>query len=205
VNEHVRAVLNLPPDALPITTRFVLVVIADHADDQGECWPSARRIANQCGLSNAGTVRKHLDDLQRRGWIDKVRRHRRPDGTLGVYEYRLNIERLFGRPQPVDNQRAGERGGGRDQRAAGSAPARRGARAEAPKETPLRTHPQTGSPVARSESAVDDSTGRRVFIPGTGWTGPSKPSPDALAALAELERMDLETDQGAPRRRRRHP
>lgn len=37
---------------LPATTKFVLVTLAEHADDDGECWPLQTRIAEMTGLTD---------------------------------------------------------------------------------------------------------------------------------------------------------
>ncbi len=47
------------------THRFVLVAIADIADDAGYCWPSIRRLAAKTGLSDSSVKRsiRHLEGL----------------------------------------------------------------------------------------------------------------------------------------------
>lgn len=47
---------------------FVLLALADYANDEGECWPSIEGIARKCRLSERG-VRKILRRLEEDGWI----------------------------------------------------------------------------------------------------------------------------------------
>jgi hypothetical protein len=55
------------------SARLVLLSLADHADDAGECWPSQATIADRTGLS-VRAVRKYLAELEDKGLI--VRRIR---------------------------------------------------------------------------------------------------------------------------------
>ena len=53
---------------LPTTVKFVLIALADHADDDGECWPSQSRIAEMTGLTDR-TVRYVLHGLSLSGLV----------------------------------------------------------------------------------------------------------------------------------------
>lgn len=48
--------------------RFVLLALADHANDDGVCYPSAARIAEKCCMSVRG-VRRLVKQLADGGWI----------------------------------------------------------------------------------------------------------------------------------------
>lgn len=50
------------------TERFVLLALADIADEDGKCWPSVGRIADRCCMSerNARRILRKLEDA---GWI----------------------------------------------------------------------------------------------------------------------------------------
>ncbi len=97
--------------------RLVLLVLADRADDDGYCWPSARWIAAKA-LLDEGTVRRHLTAMCGRGLLTRERR-RRPDGSLSTYDYWLSIPERFSSVGPP-SQRASTPG----------RPAGAGARAE---------------------------------------------------------------------------
>lgn len=71
--------------------KLVLVALCDHANDDGECFPSIQTLAEKTGYS-VRTVRAYIAELAGVGLVDKHRRHRRPDGTLGTWTYRLAIE-----------------------------------------------------------------------------------------------------------------
>jgi DNA-binding transcriptional ArsR family regulator len=85
--------------------KLVLIALADRADEDGHCWPSAEWLGTKTGL-NERSVRRHLDSLEKRGLLARVRRHR-ADGTLGVYDYYLSVEIMVGttgHPRPVDHR-----------------------------------------------------------------------------------------------------
>lgn len=58
-------------EAEPIT-KLIALVLADHADSDGVCWPSQRRIAERCCVAKR-TVRKHIAILIDAGVLTKVR------------------------------------------------------------------------------------------------------------------------------------
>lgn len=60
---------------LPTSPKFVLVVLADLADEADSCFPGQGRIAASTGCS-ISTVRRALKDLEDGGYIERVRRHR---------------------------------------------------------------------------------------------------------------------------------
>ncbi len=71
--------------------KLVLLALADHAGEDMTCFPSTARLAEKTGFS-VRTVRAYLDDLEREAFVIKLRRRRRPDGTLGTWLYRLNSQ-----------------------------------------------------------------------------------------------------------------
>jgi len=85
--------------------RLVLIALADRADDEGHCWPSAAWLARKCGL-NERSVRRHLVTLEDQGLLQRERRHR-ANGELGVYDYSLPVEIIVvttGHQRPVDQR-----------------------------------------------------------------------------------------------------
>lgn len=54
-------------------TKLVLLKLADNANDEGECWPSIRRIVDETGLARS-TVFRRLEDLEE---LKLIERHRR--------------------------------------------------------------------------------------------------------------------------------
>ncbi len=74
---------------LPCAHKFVLVVLSDAADHEGQCWPSQSAIADKCGLSRQ-YVNKILGDLERDGFVSIIARNR-PNGSDASCKYRLAI------------------------------------------------------------------------------------------------------------------
>lgn len=70
--------------------KLVAVVLADHADADGVCWPSYRRIAERTGLDDR-TVRRHVRTLIELGVITKLR-----TGTMmRVGEKSVNVSNAY--------------------------------------------------------------------------------------------------------------
>lgn len=71
--------------------KLVLLALADHAGQDGTCYPATGSIAEKCQMS-AQSVRRHLTALEARGVIEKIERRRRKDGTLSVWIYGLRLD-----------------------------------------------------------------------------------------------------------------
>lgn len=73
-------------ERLSATQRHVLRVLADHANDVGECYPSVRRIAQLTGLAT-GTVTAATRDLERQGRISMTRGGRHKSNRYRILRY----------------------------------------------------------------------------------------------------------------------
>ncbi len=70
--------------------KFVLWVLADYAGpDGGSCFPTIKSLCDDTEMGER-TISRHLDYLEEKDLIARYRL-RRPDGTLGRYNYRLNM------------------------------------------------------------------------------------------------------------------
>lgn len=67
--------------SLPSGRKIVLLALCDHANDQGECYPSIEAIARKCSMGQR-TVQQHLGELEATGIL--VRRFR--SGRSTVYK-----------------------------------------------------------------------------------------------------------------------
>ena len=74
---------------LPTTSKFVLLALADAADEVGICWPSIATIAELCTLTPR-TVSRALRELNSVGLIQSQSRHR-GDGSTTSNRYYLNL------------------------------------------------------------------------------------------------------------------
>lgn len=79
--------VNLAFDAeLAPTPRFVLVALAEHADDAGQCYPSVARLARRTGLSKR-SVQNSIKRLRVAGYLDV-----NPNaGKRGTNFYQLHV------------------------------------------------------------------------------------------------------------------
>ena len=78
--------------------KLILLALADHADDDGFCWPGLKGVATKAGLSER-TVRAATHDLERLGMLTVQEQHR-PDGTQTANLYRLTLQSLPPTLQP---------------------------------------------------------------------------------------------------------
>jgi hypothetical protein len=84
--------------------KAVLIALASHADESGQCWPSQRRIAELAEMS-VDSVQRHLKELEARGVVTRECRHR-PDGGRWSDRYRLTLPR-HDKQAPPPPQNAG--------------------------------------------------------------------------------------------------
>lgn len=71
--------------------KLVLIKLADNANDQGECWPSYKHIADQCEIDRR-TAMRHVDDLEAQGFLKKEVRFGGPKGNSSNL-FHLTIDR----------------------------------------------------------------------------------------------------------------
>lgn len=69
---------------LASTTKLVLLALADHADDEGTCWPRINGVAAKCGVSDR-TVQRVLQKAQDNGV--------EPNEMDGVRDWIRNVEK----------------------------------------------------------------------------------------------------------------
>ncbi|MDP2953715.1 MAG: helix-turn-helix domain-containing protein [Chloroflexota bacterium] len=62
---------------MPTATKIILMALADHADDDGVCWPGMKGVAAKCGIHHRNAQR-HVSKLISLGLIQSIPRHR-PD------------------------------------------------------------------------------------------------------------------------------
>jgi hypothetical protein len=77
---------------LPPSQKFVLMALADEADDAGFCFPSHRRIAQKCSLSDR-SVRRMIAALSAAGYVAVASRFRNRARTSNGYQLAINHPR----------------------------------------------------------------------------------------------------------------
>ena len=95
------------------TNKLVLLALADHANADGECWPSMKRIAERSDISPRH-VSRAINELIDLGLVEKAGR-RRHGGQFRGWDYRVLVQRTsasdghgrpvtsgHGRPSPAD-------------------------------------------------------------------------------------------------------
>lgn len=70
--------------------KYVLLAIAKHADEQGECYPSGERLAKLTGLSRRTVLRK-IDWLEKAGYLSIQRRTNAGKKTSNLYSVTLSL------------------------------------------------------------------------------------------------------------------
>lgn len=71
-------------------TKLVLLALADHANPDGECWPSMKRIAERSDISPRH-VSRAINELVDLGLVEKANR-RRHAGQYRGWDYRLLVQ-----------------------------------------------------------------------------------------------------------------
>jgi len=74
---------------LPMTDKFVLVALADYADEAHMCFPSYQKTAGRIGAS-PDTVKRATKRLNEAGYIDIIP-WKRPNGSTTSNRYRLKV------------------------------------------------------------------------------------------------------------------
>jgi len=85
----------LDDQSLDPTDTLLLIALADHVDENDECFVGIERLARRARVSYT-TAKRRLVDLEARGRVARVRR-RKEGGNLSTYTTRLL------RPTPGDN------------------------------------------------------------------------------------------------------
>lgn len=104
--------------------RFVLLIMANRADEEGVLYPSVRWIKDRTALGES-TIREATHELQQLGLLIKEPRLREQGGQTSN-EYRLAMSQFVLRlapPGPLDGGGAVQRGGGAVQHLEGGGPA----------------------------------------------------------------------------------
>lgn len=86
--------------ALAPVHKFVLVVLADAADDQGVCWPRISTVAEKVGVSTR-TVQRAVQHLARHKLVS-VEPRLRSDGSSSSNRYRLKLKEGVNLSPPPD-------------------------------------------------------------------------------------------------------
>jgi len=76
---------------LPSREKFILIMLANYADENGTCWPSNGRLCDDTGMSK-NTLLAGLRALAEADVIDIIKRSE--DGYTLPNKYRLHIERV---------------------------------------------------------------------------------------------------------------
>lgn len=70
--------------------KLVLIKLADNANDDGKCWPSLQRIANECEISKRTAINA-IKSLEDKGFL-RVHRERTSADMNKVNQYTLTLE-----------------------------------------------------------------------------------------------------------------
>lgn len=86
--------------------KLVLLKLADHANDDGGCWPSYRRIAEQCEMGRS-TVKAHIKALEDAGYL--VSQERKDETFQSSNYYTLTLDKgvAIQKPKQVRTPRSG--------------------------------------------------------------------------------------------------
>lgn len=86
--------------------KLVLLKLADHANDDGGCWPSYKRIAEQCEMGRS-TVKAHIKALEDAGYLVSQERKDETFQRSNYYQLTLDQGRAIEKPKQVRTPRSG--------------------------------------------------------------------------------------------------
>lgn len=72
----------------PTKAKFLLIILANYADDQNRCWPSIATLCADTGIPRS-TVKLYLDRLVKLGLIEKAKRSKGVLQTSNLYLLKL--------------------------------------------------------------------------------------------------------------------
>lgn len=78
------------------TQKIVLLALADHANDSGECWPGINKLCEKAGVSRS-TLKRALEELEENGFIQRQER-KRQNGSQTSNLYFLTLEGVQNEP-----------------------------------------------------------------------------------------------------------
>ena len=89
--EHLNKALKV--EGLKPTAKFILIVLANYADEKGTCYPSYRHIANIVGLKDTKGVQRTIKSLADMGLL-KINNRKNDSGgnTSNLYELTMGSE-----------------------------------------------------------------------------------------------------------------
>ena len=137
--------------------KLILVLLANYADEDGECYPGQERISKQASMS-VRAVRDNIGKLEEFGLIERVIRQRKDGRGRTSDLYRLNLTKTNRQISPVEQTT--NRQISHDQPAES---------AEEPSVEPLvRTLPSEGAPDGAEAEREFFAEGKRVLGPRAG-------------------------------------
>ena len=92
--------------ALSSTEKIVLVALADHADDEGICWPGHKGLTGKCGLARRSIINV-IQRLVDRGLVS-IEKRRREDGSYRSNRYVLHVHEIHPLVQEIHQSGAGD-------------------------------------------------------------------------------------------------
>jgi len=79
-------------------SKYVLLALADYADENGKCYSSLKRLTKKCGLSRS-TICSHLKNLRTEGYIETEKRVSE-NGYQICNHYQLKIPESYLKASP---------------------------------------------------------------------------------------------------------
>jgi len=91
--------------------KFVLVTLANYANDKNLAWPSVKTVIKNTGLSRPSIFRA-LEKLEKLGVITRIKRYRKEGGGLTSSTIRMNVNVIIIQSTPLDENEVSDGDGG---------------------------------------------------------------------------------------------
>lgn len=86
-------------DGLTPTRKFILVLLGNYADENGQCYPSHRHIANKIGLKDTKGIQQTIKLFEQMGYL-QIQHRKKEDGGFTSNKYTLTIPKGVSTPNP---------------------------------------------------------------------------------------------------------
>lgn len=109
--QSITAAYSLRDPSLSTSARFLLVTLANYANQDMQCWPSQARLADETGLTPRYVVAL-FKVLEEKGYISRATRPNRKDGSRTSHLITLHIHSELSTPRPkIHSELSSGRGG----------------------------------------------------------------------------------------------
>jgi hypothetical protein len=169
------------------TKKFVLVCLANYADENGRCWPSLPTLARDTA-QDIKTVRSNVHELCAEGFLDDTGKRVGQTQSVVVYRLRVGSHTNIGSSNPTENGRLDEVEPSQKREGNPTEFGRHAHREALPKTDPKPSQKREGNPTKNGSEALPKLVGRTVREPSLNRQR-NRQYPADAGLMAKLEQV----------------